>query len=157
MASPKTRTGKATPAAGRPTEYLLRIDSGQLSPVTIYKLTAKGFELKDVQAMLSISNLYSKKNILSRIVGKSLRKVHGQGSNKQPVRLNSQQSAVAFQYACVLEHAINVFGAQKLAEEWLGRPCKYLEGDVPLDVIDNGVGFQAVQDYLKRIEYGLYH
>lgn len=157
MASPKTRTGKVTPAAQRPTEYLLRSDSGQLSPVTIYKLTARGFELKDVQAMLSVSNLYSQANILSRIVGKPLSKAHRLGINKLPVRLNSHQSAVAFQYASALELAINIFGAQKLAEEWLERPCKHLEGDVPLDVIENAVGFQVVQDYLKRIEYGLYH
>lgn len=156
MASPKAHSGTATPVAGRPTEYLLRCDSGQLSPVTVYKLTAKGFELKDVQAMLSISNLYSQKNILSRIVGKSLRKVHRRDSSKQPIRLNAQQSALAFQYACVLEQAINVFGTQKSAEEWLGRPCKYLEGYTPLDIIENTVGFQLVQDYLKRIEYGLY-
>ncbi|MBB3105447.1 antitoxin Xre/MbcA/ParS toxin-binding domain-containing protein [Azomonas macrocytogenes] len=156
MISAEARTNKAAPAARRPTEYLLRIDSGQLSPMMIYRLTAKGFDLKDVQDMLSISDLYSTKKIMSRIVGKSIRTIQRQGSSKQPAQLNSQQSAVAFQYAKVLEHAINVFGTQKLAEEWLGRPCKYLDGDVPLDVIDNPVGFQAVEDYLERIEYGVY-
>jgi uncharacterized protein (DUF2384 family) len=44
-----------------------------------------------------------------------------------------------------------------LAEEWLGRPCKYLEGDAPLAVVDNALGFQVVQDYLNRIEVALYH
>jgi len=121
----------------------------------VYRLTVKGFDLKDVQNMLAISDLYSTKKIMSRIVGKSIRTIQRQGS-KQPAHLNSQQSAVAFQYAKVLEHAINVFGTQKLAEEWLGRPCKYLDGDVPLDVIDNPVGFQAIEDYLERIEYGIY-
>lgn len=151
----RTRTRKAAPAARRPTEYLFQSDSDQLSPVMVYRLTVKGFDLKDVQDMLAISDLYSTKKIMSRIVGKSIRTIQRQGS-KQPVHLNSQQSAVAFQYAKVLEHAINVFGTQKLAEEWLGRPCKYLDGDVPLDVIDNPVGFQAVEDYLERIEYGVY-
>jgi len=85
----------------------------------------------------------------------TIRTIQRQGS-RQPAHLNSQQSAVAFQYAKVLEHAMNVFGTQKLAEEWLGRPCKHLDGDVPLDVIDNPFGFQAVEDYLERIEYGVY-
>src|SRR3546814_4614172 len=44
------------------------------------------------------------------------RTIQRQGS-RQPAHLNSQQSAVAFQYAKVLEHAMNVFGTQKLAEE----------------------------------------
>ena len=63
---------------------------------------------------------------------------------------------MAFQFARVLEHAISVFGSLKLAEEWLGRPCRYLDGEVPLDVIDNPIGFQTVEDYLQRIEYGVY-
>jgi len=92
---------------------------------------------------------------MSRIMGKSSRTTQRQGT-KQPAHLNSQQSAAACQYAKVLEHAINVFGTQKLAEEWLGRPCKFLDGDVPLDMIDNPVGFQTVEDYLERIEYGVY-
>lgn len=156
MVSTETRTVEAAPVARRPTEYLLRTDTGQLSNVMIYRLTIKGFALKDVQDMLSISLLYSNQKVMSRIVGKSVRTIQRQGSTKQPAQLNSQQSAVAFQYAKVLEHAIAVFGTQKLAEEWLGRSCKYLDGDVPLDVIDNPIGFQAVEDYLERIALGVY-
>lgn len=33
-------------------------------------------------------------------------------------------------YAKVLEHAIDVFGTQRLAEEWLGRPCKYQDASL---------------------------
>lgn len=105
--------------------------------------------------MLATSDLYSTKNIMSRILGRSNSTVRRQGS-KQPAHLNSQQSSVAFQYAKVLEHAIDVFGSQKLAEEWLGRPCKSLDGDVPLDIVENSVGYQAVEDYLERIESGVY-
>ena len=49
-----------------------------------------------------------------------------------------------------------MFGDQQLAEQWLSRPCKYLDGDIPLDVIHNPMGFQAVEDYLERIKYGVY-
>lgn len=150
-----TSARKSLRASRRPTEYLLREEPGLLSPVMVYRLTAKGFELKDVQAMLALSELYSTRKIMSRIVGKSVRTLQRQGS-KQSAHLNAQQSAVAFQFARVLEHAIEVFGSLSLAEEWLGSPCKYLDGDVPLDVIDNPVGFQAVEDYLERIEHGVY-
>ena len=57
----------------RPTEYLLREEADLLSPVMVYRLTAKGFDLKDVQAMLALSDLYSTRKIMSRIVGKSVR------------------------------------------------------------------------------------
>ncbi len=101
------------------------------------------------------SCLYSTKRIMSRIMSKSSRKIKRQGI-KKPAHLNSQQSAMALHHAKVLEHAINVFGNQKLAEEWLGRPCKYLNDNVPLEVIDNPAGLQAIEDYLERIEYGVY-
>ncbi|OLS60009.1 type II RES/Xre toxin-antitoxin system antitoxin [Pseudomonas putida] len=155
MVAADTYARKSLRASRRPTEYLLREEAGLLSPVMVYRLTAQGFDLKDVQAMLALSELYSTRKIMSRIVGKSVRTLQRQGS-KQSAHLNAQQSAVAFQFARVLERAIEVFGSLSLAEEWLGRPCKYLDGDVPLDVIDNPVGFQAVEDYLERIEHGVY-
>ncbi|HEJ2718215.1 TPA: DUF2384 domain-containing protein [Pseudomonas aeruginosa] len=145
----------AASAPRKPTEYLLQKSTDQLSPVMVYRLTVKGFPLEDVKDMLALSDLYSTKKIISRILGKSIRTIQRQG-NKQPAHLNSQQSAIAFQYAKILEHATNVFGTLKLAEEWLGRPCRYLDGDVPLDVIDNPVGFLVLEDYLERIEFGVY-
>ena len=156
MVASGTRADKAALAVRKPTDYLLRSDSALLSPVMVYKLTAEGFEMKDVQDMLSISDLYSAEKILSRIVGKSARAIQRQSKGNQTVRLSSLQSAVAFQYATVLERATKVFGTQKLAEQWLGRPCEYLDGGIPLDVVGNPVGFQVVNDYLERIEYGVY-
>lgn len=140
----------------RPTEYLLGDDVGQLSPMMVYRITAEGFELNDVQKMLSISHLYSTRGILRHIVGKSIKRYQGRNAGNSSVRLDSHQSAIAFQYAKILELAINTFGTQTLAEEWLGRPCKYLDCEIPLDVIGNSVGFQAVEQYLDRIQYGIY-
>ncbi|WP_426117246.1 antitoxin Xre/MbcA/ParS toxin-binding domain-containing protein [Pseudomonas sp. DSP3-2-2] len=155
MASSERSTAKTIPGSEKPTEFLLRADSAQLSPVQIYGLIAKGFELKNLYKMLSSSDLYLERNILGRVLGQSFGKTLRHGK-KQTVRLSSHQSALAFQYAKVLEYATNVFGSQRLAEEWLGRPCKYLEVDAPLDIIDNALGYKIVQDYLKRIEYGVY-
>lgn len=59
-------------------------------------------------------------------------------------------------YAKALEHAANVFGSQQLAEDWLRKPCTYLDGQVPLELIDNSQGFKVVEDYLSRIELGVY-
>ena len=49
-----------------------------------------------------------------------------------------------------------MFGNLQLAENWLQKPCKYLEGHTPLELIDNPLGFQVVDDYLTRIEHGVY-
>lgn len=65
-------------------------------------------------------------------------------------------SAATLLYAKVRDRANDVFGSQRLAEEWLGRPCRYLDGDVPQDVIDNPARLQAVEAYLERIKHGIY-
>ncbi|MDR6926929.1 putative toxin-antitoxin system antitoxin component (TIGR02293 family) [Pseudomonas sp. BE134] len=122
----------------------------------VIRYTQEGFELSDVRDMLAISALYMEHDLMQRITGKSIRTVQRLTKETGQVRLNQQQSTVAFQYAQTLEHATNVFGNLLLAEEWLRKPCKYLDGYVPLELIDNSLGFQAVEDYLTRIEYGVY-
>lgn len=72
------------------------------------------------------------------------------------VRLEAHQSAIAFQYAKILERVSGVSGKQATAEEWLSRPCLYLEGLTPLDLIYNAISFQVIKDYLDRIEFGIY-
>lgn len=74
---------------------------------------------------------------------------------QRPVKKQSVQFSSG-QYNKVLERAINVFGNRKLAEEWLGRPYKYFNGESPLAIITDPVGLQAVEAYLQRIERGVY-
>jgi putative toxin-antitoxin system antitoxin component (TIGR02293 family) len=71
-------------------------------------------------------------------------------------RLDPLQSAIPLQFAKVLEHATVVFGTLAAAEEWLERPCRYLDGFIPLDLVDNPLGLQVLEDYLDRIKHGAY-
>ncbi|VVM71623.1 antitoxin Xre/MbcA/ParS toxin-binding domain-containing protein [Pseudomonas fluorescens] len=146
---------QTTNVTRKPTEVLLHGRKGD-TRLLIIRYTQEGFDLSDVRDMLSTSTLYMEHGLVQRITGKSVRTVQRLMKEPKPVRLNQQQSTIAFQYAQTLEHAINVFGNQPLAEEWLGKPCKYLDGNVPLELIDNSLGFQAVEDYLTRIEHGVY-
>lgn len=139
----------------KPTEVLLHGRKGD-TPLLIIRYTQEGFSLSDVRDMLSTSALYMEHDLVQRITGKSVRTVQRLVKETKSVRLNQQQSTVAFQYAQTLEHATTVFGSQQLAEDWLKKPCKYLDGHVPLELIDNSLGFQVVKDYLTRIEHGVY-
>ncbi|KIQ60787.1 hypothetical protein RL74_03815 [Pseudomonas fluorescens] len=150
----KTMT-RAKKASRKPTEVLLQGRKGD-ERLLIIRYAQEGFYLSDVKEMLSTSTLYLEHDLVQRITGKSVRTVQRLAKETQPIRLNPQQSTVAFQYAQVLEQAINVFGSQSLAEDWLRKPCKYLDGHVPLELIDNALGFQVVEDYLTRIEHGVY-
>ncbi|MEG0323665.1 MAG: MbcA/ParS/Xre antitoxin family protein [Raoultibacter sp.] len=139
----------------RPTELLCG-DSTHLSVSIIHSLIEKGFELKNVEAMVSSSELFSKKQILKQILGESELTAHQQRVRSGDFRINAQQSATAFRFAETLEYAIRIFGEQKLAEEWLARSCRHMNGAVPVDMIDDPVGFRTVKQYLRRIEYGIY-
>ncbi|MNE59562.1 hypothetical protein D3C76_88990 [compost metagenome] len=141
---------------GKPTVFLIGDQPVPPSSLQVYQLVCAGFTLTDVKAMVSSSALYSSSDTLKRVVGRSVRTLQRKAQESGKVRLNAQQSAVAFQYARALEDAIAVFGSQLQAEAWLGRPCPHLEGCVPLDMVENAVGFQIVEAYLQRLEMGVY-
>ena len=137
----------------KPTEYLTQISSGQLSQLDIFLLAKKeGFALQHARAMVSISKLYASSKVIDRILGKSKPHKTDDGS----LRLNASQSAIAFQFAKVLEQAAKVFGSLPLAEEWLQKPCRHLAGLAPLNLVDNPLGYRAIEDYLERVELGVY-
>ncbi|MCE0967164.1 MULTISPECIES: antitoxin Xre/MbcA/ParS toxin-binding domain-containing protein [unclassified Pseudomonas] len=138
----------------RATEYLIHADIDQLSPVLLYRQINAGFTLFDVQTMLTEIAPHSAGSVLRFILGKSVTARLRLG--RQPERLTAQQSAVAFMYARVFELAFIAFGSHHLAEQWLGQPCRALDGDVPLYVVDNPCAFRLVEAYLQRIEFGIY-
>ena len=138
-----------------PTEYLID-DADQLSAALIYQRCMKGLALDDVRDMLAAFPGLPAEHILYRIVGAPLRLRKSRIGAKRSVRLSPQQSAVALQYARVLDKATSVFGTQSLATAWFIRPCRYLDGSVPMDLVDHTFGVQAVEVYLGRVLHGVY-
>ena len=156
MVPPIAQTAVSTPLVRKPTEYLTHVRIEQLSELNIFLLAKEGFALKDVESMVSLSELYLSLRVIGQIVGKPGRPKQSNSNESTSGRLSPLQSAIAFQYAKVLEHATTVFGTLRLAEEWLAKPCRYLAGNIPLDLVGNPLGFKAVEDYLERVELGVY-
>lgn len=113
MVSDSAQKIKSTLSARTPTEYLTRTKIEQLSQLSIYLLAKEGFALEDVESMISISALYSSTKVMKRIVRKSGRASQQHSGCEEPPRLSAQQSAVAFQFAKIVEHATSVFGSQR--------------------------------------------
>lgn len=150
---PKTKTHK-TAKIYKPTEHLFPNAIDQYNPMSIYAALKDGFALKDVQAMISISQLYTSSLILEKIIGGSQRECRR--AVQRNAKLSAQKSAVVFQYARGLELAISVFGSRHQADQWLGRPCKYLDDIIPAEALENYFGYLAVEAYLENIRYGVY-
>ncbi|MDD1985436.1 antitoxin Xre/MbcA/ParS toxin-binding domain-containing protein [Pseudomonas asiatica] len=138
-----------------PTQYLLQ-DVEELSAILIYRHTAQGVSLKNVRELLAAFPGLPSEYILRRVIGVSPSQLKSPKKIGLVLLLNSQQSAIAFQLARILEKAVSVFGVQHRAEEWLICPCTYLEGIAPIDMVENTLGFQAVEAYLDRVRYGVY-
>lgn len=139
-----------------PTVQLTHTESGSLSHLEILRLVQAGFVLSDVQAMVESSNLFKTYKLLERIMRKSARTIQRLSTPSNAIRLNAQQSALAFQYAMVLEFSVLVFGSQAIAEHWLNRSCRQLSGFIPFEMVDTSLGFSIVMDYLERVRLGVY-
>ena len=92
---------------------------------------------------------------LERAVGMSLRTFQRRkGVAVKP--LNHEQSGRAWKFAEILATASDVFGSQAEAEQWLERPAMGLDGRRPIDLLATPAGVELVEEFLRRIEYGVY-
>ena len=92
---------------------------------------------------------------LEKAVGISLRTY--QRRKDAPDRpLSPEQSGRTWKFAEILGRAIELFGSQPDAEEWLERPAMALEQRKPIDLLSTPAGVESVEDHLTRLEYGVY-
>ncbi|KJZ61740.1 toxin-antitoxin system antitoxin subunit [Pseudomonas fluorescens] len=123
--------------------------------MAIYRAVRSGLALQSVLNMIENSEVYKQRGVLSKIVGASDRTLARR--LKMPNEaLTAEQSTRALNYAEVLEKATDVLGSRELAEQWMVKPARGLDGEVPIDLISNSVGYELVTDFLTRIEYGVY-
>ena len=70
--------------------------------------------------------------------------------------LSLEQSGRTWKFAEILAKATEVFGSQADAEEWLERPAMGLNQHRPIDLLATPAGVELVEDFLVRIEGGVY-
>jgi putative toxin-antitoxin system antitoxin component (TIGR02293 family) len=71
-------------------------------------------------------------------------------------RLSVSESERLWRFAEILAHATRVFGSQADAEQWLDRPAIGLDQRKPITLLRTHPGARLVEDYLTRIEHGVY-
>ncbi len=71
-------------------------------------------------------------------------------------RLDAMESERVLRFARLMGKAINVFGSEDNAREWLNKAQFGLGGAVPLDYAETEIGAREVENLLGRIEYGVY-
>jgi putative toxin-antitoxin system antitoxin component (TIGR02293 family) len=56
----------------------------------------------------------------------------------------------------VMKKALEVFGDNSKALDWLNSPCYSLGDRIPMDLLNTSRGCEIVLDTLNRIEYGVF-
>jgi putative toxin-antitoxin system antitoxin component (TIGR02293 family) len=92
---------------------------------------------------------------LEKAVGISLR-TYQRRKEALDEPLSREQSGRTWKFAEILGKATEVMGSQAEAERWLERPAIGLDERRPIDLLSTPAGVQSVEDYLTRIEYGVY-
>lgn len=103
-----------------------------------------------------VSLLAGSQDMLEKAVGISLRTLQRRRKDAGDALLSAEQSSRTWKFAEILGRATVVFGSQAEAEAWLDRPAIGLDRRKPIDLMATSVGVEAVEDYLTRIEYGVY-
>ena len=124
-------------------------------PMAVFRATQLGFSLGAVIELVESVEAFKRYNVLAKIVGFSERTLARRLKNQEQA-LTPEQSARALHYAQVLEKAEAVLGSRALAEEWMTQPALGLDGEVPIDLLANPVGYELVTDFLHRLEFGVY-
>lgn len=70
--------------------------------------------------------------------------------------LSTEQSSRTWNFARILTKASTVFGSQLDAERWMIAPAVGLDGRRPIDLLATAAGTDIVQEFLDRLDYGVY-
>ncbi|MDQ2803328.1 MAG: DUF2384 domain-containing protein, partial [Pseudomonadota bacterium] len=93
--------------------------------------------------------------LLEKAIGMSLRTFQRRrGAPTKP--LSQEQSGRIWKFAEILAKATAVLGSQEEAQQWLERPAIGLDQRCPIDLLATPAGVEIVEDFLERIEYGVY-
>ncbi len=70
--------------------------------------------------------------------------------------LSTEQSSRTWNFARILTKAISVLGSQVEAEKWMIQPAMGLDNRRPIDLLATAAGSELVQEFLDRLDYGVY-
>lgn len=106
--------------------------------------------------LTSQAEFLTEPNALDQAIGISVRTLQRRKKDAAKTVLSVEQSNRAWKFAEILGLATRIFGSRAEAEAWLNRPAIGLEQRKPIDLLATAVGVEAVETYLRRIEYGVY-
>lgn len=121
----------------------------------VYHAVLAGFSLRSVLIMVDSSKVYSQCGALAKIMGTSDRTL-ARRLQAPDQMLTPEQSTRALYYAEIMDKATEVLGSRALAEHWMTTPARGLDGELPINLVANAIGYELVSELLTRMDYGVY-
>ena len=125
------------------------------SPLDAHEMLLQGLPPRALWHLMDHLSVLRKTASLEKAIGMSLRTYQRQKAAPAK-RLSPEQSGRTWKFAEILARATAVFGSQVEAEQWLERPAVGLDQRRPIDLIATPAGVEIVEDFLGRLEYGVY-
>ena len=120
-----------------------------------HEILLRGLPTMAFDALVNKLVVIDKSALFYKALGMSLRTY--QRHKDAPAKpLNLDQSGRTWKFAEILAKAIGVFGSQAEAEQWLDRRAIGLDQRRPIELLATPAGVELVEDYLSRLEYGVY-
>lgn len=125
------------------------------SPLDAHELLLQGLPGTALSYLVARLPILGRTAALEKAVGMSLRTFQRRAD--VPMKpLNQEQSGRTWKFAEILARATAVLGSQDEAEQWLQRPAMGLNQRRPIDLLATPAGVELVEDFLERLEYGVY-
>ncbi|HZT20064.1 MAG TPA: antitoxin Xre/MbcA/ParS toxin-binding domain-containing protein [Dongiaceae bacterium] len=124
-------------------------------PIDAHELLLEGLPGAALTHLVESLALLHDAASLEKAVGISLRTFQRRKSDPAR-RLSQEQSGRTWKFAEVLAKATAVLGSRAEAEQWLERPAIGLDRRRPIDLLATAAGVEIVEDYLERLEHGVY-
>jgi putative toxin-antitoxin system antitoxin component (TIGR02293 family) len=125
------------------------------NPLEAHEMLLRGLPAKALTHLVQNFVSLHWDEAFAKAVGMSLRTYqrHTVATAKQ---LNPEQSGRTWKLAEILAKATAVFGSKEEAEKWLEQPATGLNQRRPIDLLATPAGVELVEEFLVRLEYGVY-
>jgi putative toxin-antitoxin system antitoxin component (TIGR02293 family) len=125
------------------------------STIDAHQMLLRGLPETALRHLLDKLLVLARTESLEKAVGMSLRTF--QRLKETPTKpLSLEQSGRTWKFAGILAKATALFGSQRAAELWLESPAVGLNQERPIDLLQTPAGLELVEEFLRRLEYGVY-
>ncbi|MBS1301377.1 antitoxin Xre/MbcA/ParS toxin-binding domain-containing protein [Loktanella sp. SALINAS62] len=121
-----------------------------------HDLIVEGIPSKSLLHLVEGVRFLSAGDALNKAIGISIRTLQRRKSDAPDKALSTEQSSRAWRFAEIIAQATDIMGTQEAAESWILAPAIGLDNRRPIDLLASSAGAEAVEDYLTRLEYGVY-